>query len=226
VRFRLFASTVSVEIATRVHAITADRALARAIAIGHHEPMRIAGYAGVAVLAVLVVSCGSSNTKANSISAVAPCVIAPQTTSTVDSHPPSVTIIGGTRVHTTVLQPHCLPEGHVAHALQVAEAIKASGIGCNSASLDAPTAKPEVPGGQLIESVSCDVRDESVSISLTPAPTIDLSLMQTGACFVNKTRPGGLSYAKGVNWIAAAETDATTKLIADRIHMPVEHFHC
>ncbi len=125
--------------------------------------MRTAGYAGVVVLAVLAASCGSSNPRANSVNAVTPCVIAPQTTTTGASLPSSLTIIVGTPVPTSVLQPHCLPDGHVAHALQIAEAIKASGIGCDTASLDEPTDKPEVPGGQLIESVSCDVRGESVT---------------------------------------------------------------
>jgi hypothetical protein len=137
-----------------------------------------------------------------------------------------VKVVGGTLVPTTVVQPRGLPSGHVADVLQVAEAIRASGVGCDTASLDKPTATPEVPGGQLIEKVSCDVRDDTVAVTLSLAPTIDLSLLRMGACFVNKTHPGNLSYVKGTNWIAASEQATTAHLIAGRLHLPVETFRC
>ncbi len=190
--------------------------------------MRGARFVGVVALATVVASCGSGSGKANTVGVVTQCSVARQAPSTtvVASTSFTFTVTGGSAVPTAAVQPHCLPNGHVAHALQVAEAIRASGVGCDTASLDKPKATPEIPGGQLLEQVSCDVGDESVAITLSLSPTIDLSLMRTGACFVNKARPGNLTYVKGTNWIAAPERAATAHLIGDRLHASVETFHC
>jgi hypothetical protein len=180
--------------------------------------VRKTGLGTVVVLAFVVASCGSSS-KASKVGAVTSGTVASPSS-------PTMGVGGGTPVPTTVVQPHRLPTGHIAHALQVAEAIRASGVGCATASLERPHATPEVPGGQLLEQVSCEVRDDTVAVTLSPAPTIDLSLAHMGACFVNKSHPGNLSYVKGTNWIAAPEQTTTARLIASRLHLAVETFRC
>ncbi|MDQ1448048.1 MAG: hypothetical protein QOC79_1019 [Actinomycetota bacterium] len=170
-------------------------------------------------LAAAVPSCSSGSSKASRVSS--------STSSTIGvvSTPLSIKLVGGTPVPTTAVQPHGLPSRHVADVLQVAEAIRAGGVGCDTASLDKPKATPEVPGGQLIEKASCGIGDDTVAVTLALAPTIDLSLARMGACFVNKTHPGNLSYVKGINWIAATE-QATAQLIAGRLHLLVETLRC
>jgi hypothetical protein len=191
--------------------------------------MRNGRLVGIVVLAAVAASCGSSGHSEKNAGTTTACVIASTTTTTTDvgvRFPPGVTVIGGNPVPTTVVAPRCLPAGHITDALQVAAAIRAAGLGCETVDLDHPKPVPEIPGRQLIEQVSCDVGDETVTITLTPEPILDLTLMRAGVCFVNKTHPGNLTYVDGTNWNAFPETAATALLLADRLHEPTRSVHC
>jgi hypothetical protein len=199
--------------------------------------MRKAMFVTLVAVAAAAASCssGSGSDRAKNVAAITqPCVIHPQattTTTTPDHTPFTQGVIGGTPVPTTVVQPHCLPAGRVNHALQVAEAIKASGVGCDTASLDWGKPRAAIPGGQLLESISCYVGDDSVAISLALAPTIDLSSLRKGTCFVLKAHPANLTYTyvKGANWVAFPEMPErlpTARLIADGLHLPVATLRC
>jgi hypothetical protein len=139
-----------------------------------------------------------------------------------------VNVVGGTPVPTTVVLAKPLASGPVAHALEIAGAIKAAGLGCNTAALETgPWSNTHADPAK--EQASCDIGDDIVSISLFAdhdALTRGFSLMRQGACFVNATHPGNLTYVEGNNWVVFPQKTATAHVLGEALHATLQTIHC
>jgi hypothetical protein len=199
--------------------------------------MRKANFVTLVVLAAVAASCssGSGSDKAKNVAAIKPaCVVHSQasTTTTIPGHTPfTVGVINGTPVPTTVVQPRCLPDGHVSHALQVAEAIKASGLGCDTASLDSSVVKTPPSPANPTEEVSCDIGDDSISISLwTDHDGLARAIpyLRQGQCYVEAHNPTdqGQTYVEGDNWIAYPQYTTTADRLRTALGGTEQTNHC
>lgn len=188
----------------------------------------------VAAILLAGTACGSSGSKSSSASAVASsCVVASTTTSSTLPGSALPVLSGAATVPTTVVKARCLPTGDVGHAIQVAEAIKASGLGCDTADLVSVSARklgvPDTPGLPKSDVVDCEIGDDDITITLYADHATLLSalpMVRQGVCFVNATQPGNLTYAQGNNWIVFPERAATAVRLAPSLHSSVQTVHC
>lgn len=137
---------------------------------------------------------------------------------------------GAATVPTTVVAAHCLPSGHVGHAIQVAEAIKASGLGCDTADLISESARklgvPDTPGLPKSDVVDCAIGDEDVTITLYADHTALMSAgpyLREAECYMrshqspNTVYPPNTTYVAGDNWIVFPMKKATAEAVATSI---------
>jgi hypothetical protein len=140
-----------------------------------------------------------------------------------------VTVVGGgAPVPTTVVQPRPLPAGGVTHAIQIAEAMRAAGIGCETAEVEPgpPATTPVDPK----EEVSCDVGDDTVAIRMfadhAALVAATGTTLRQGICFVAKNQATNLTYAEGDNWIVFPQQKATAARISAALHAALETVRC
>ncbi len=142
---------------------------------------------------------------------------------------PPVTIIGGgTPVPTTIVQPHAISAGPIAHAIEVAAGIKAAGMGCDTAAIET-TPLNNTPGNPTKEQVSCLIGDDNVVISLYANHTALVSgfpMLRGGSCFIAAKQATNLTYAEGDNWIVFPEQAETAGRMAEPLHGTLRTISC
>jgi hypothetical protein len=197
-------------------------------------------FASVVVLVALIASCDGTHTKtggkkATTVGTSAPaCLVhSPTTSTTADLGYTSFTFsdTGGTPVPTTVVKPHCLPVGPVVHALQLAEAINASSLGCETASLDSSVIKTPPTSASPKEQVSCDIGDDSITISLWAdhnGLARAIPYVRQGHCYVETHNPSnqGRTYVEGDNWIVYPQYTATAHRLGTALRATEQTIHC
>jgi hypothetical protein len=189
------------------------------------ERVRAGSFAGVATCAFVAVlsACGGSGSK----------VAAPSKSTTIvdlgsRSTVPFTIVGGGTPVPTTIVQPHELPAGPIAHAIEVAAAIKAAGLGCDTASIETTPLK-NTPGNTTKEQVSCLIADDNVAISLYAdhnALVNGLPMLRQASCFIAAKQATNQTYVQGNNWIVFPEQAETVGRMAEPIHGTLRTIHC
>jgi hypothetical protein len=95
-----------------------------------------------------------------------------------------------------------LPRGDIEQAIEVAQAIKASGLGCDRASLDWQGIPPEQRPPDLPDQVSCDVGGNTLAI--TRFEDHDLwsdnpAALKNEVCA--SSPPAVVRYVAGTNWV-------------------------
>jgi hypothetical protein len=128
------------------------------------------------------------------------------------------------------VQPRCLPAGHVSHAIQIAEAIKATGLGCDTADLTW-AAIPRIyrSGVPTSDQVDCQIGNDLVTIFLFPDHAALLTAqpeVRHGVCLVNATHPENFSYVQGENWVLSPESKASADRMAQALHASVQTLDC
>jgi hypothetical protein len=131
-------------------------------------------------------------------------------------------------VPTTVVLPKPLHPGEVAHALEIAQAIKAGGLGCSEASIETGLDSGSA-GNPQTEQVSCDIDGDTVEISryvdhsglLAAKPAV-----HTATCYVATRQRSNRTYVQGENWIAFPEQADTARRIARAIGGSLVTEHC
>jgi hypothetical protein len=124
----------------------------------------------------------------------------------------------GITVPTTVVEGRPLPEGPIGHAIAIAEAINASGLGCATADLETGPSNG-TPGNPAIEQVSCTVGDDTIAVSLFADHAALLSassFISQASCF-GASQKAKVPYVRGTNWIVFPERAATARRIAGAI---------
>lgn len=116
--------------------------------------------------------------------------------------------------------------GAVAHAMVVAEAIKASHIGCDDPT-QAPVPRAGTAANPVTEIATCDIGDDSVVITLfrdhRSMVTLGLPYMHQATCYVhghqspNTSYPPNLTYVEGENWIFFPEKQSTAEKVATAV---------
>ena len=138
-------------------------------------------------------------------------VLAAGCSSSHSAAPPTPT--GGFPVPTTEVVAKPLQRGDIKHAIEVAEAIKASGLGCDIASFDwqgIPAAKrpPDFP-----DEVSCDVAGNTITIARYKdhhALMAKTSLFHQEVCV--SSPHDAVHYVAGSNWtVFPAQPDTRTE---------------
>ncbi len=128
----------------------------------------------------------------------------------------------------TVLVPTPLPSGQVAHAVEIAQAIKAGGLGCGEASIESGLDNAS-GGNPRTEQVSCDIGDDTVEISrfgdqadlLAAKPAV-----HAATCYGATRQHSNATYVQGENWIVFPEQAATARRIARAIGGTLVTEHC
>jgi hypothetical protein len=138
--------------------------------------------------------------------------------------PPGIAIT----VLSTLLIPKPLPSGELVHAVEIAQAIKADGLGCDEASIE--TGLDDATAGHpATEQLSCDVGDDTVEIGrfgdhaalLAAKPAVHAS-----TCYVVTRQQSNATYVEGENWIVFPEQTATARRIAHAIGGALVTEHC
>jgi len=132
-------------------------------------------------------------------------------------------------VPTTVVRPRPLPAGRVRHALAVAEAINAAGLGCRQAAIEPRLPLAGRSSTDPLEKVDCNVGDDSIAISLfesRAALVASLAVLRRGACFVARSQPTNLTYVTHDDWIVYPQHRATARALGERLGATVTTIRC
>jgi hypothetical protein len=130
-------------------------------------------------------------------------------------------------IPTTIVHPRPLPDGRLEHAIAVAEAIRAAGLGCTSTVVEPPP--PSGLPGDPTERVDCDVDADTIPIILfddRDAVEQSLTILRRRVCSGTSDPPTDLTYVAGENWVAFPQPDTTARTIAARLDQRVTTLHC
>jgi hypothetical protein len=126
------------------------------------------------------------------------------------------------------VEPRPLPSGTIAHAIDVAEGIRATGLGCTNADLEIGPFNG-TPGSPYKEQASCNIGDDIVTITLF----VDHASLVSGASFIRQEvcfsaahQKTNLTYVNGDNWIVFPERAATARELAFFLPAELVTLHC
>jgi len=180
------------------------------------------GASGVAVcgLALLLAACSGSNRPAADARASSTSVGRTPTTRSSEEEEG--------RLPKLEVEAKPLAPGPVAHVVDIAGAIKATGLGCDTAAVSTGP-RNNTPVQPAKEQGSCDIGDDGVAITLFADQDMlarGVSLLRQGACFVNATHPGNLTYVEGDNWIAFPQRTENARRIGEALHATLRTIRC